>query len=256
MQKLLNGTDMWFRLSKSGHAHVVDSLGFEIVSGKYPVGSIMPGDAKLIERFRVSRTVLRETMKTLAAKGLIVARARIGTRVNEPVLWNMFDRDVLRWHIIGASSPAFFVQLYQTRIAFQPHAAEQAAIHGRSPEIDRLVHLAESMGRRDITMDAFLRTKLEFHQGLLIAGQNPFMCSFGNLVEASIVGLLRSDAQWQDGTRRQSLAMSCTNIASAIRKRAEKDAHLAMKNHLEFCRDSLEGTSIIGQTRAYTDRTA
>jgi DNA-binding FadR family transcriptional regulator len=256
LQKLLSGTDMWFRLSKSGHSHVVDSLGFEIVSGKYPVGSIMPGDAKLIDRFRVSRTVLRETMKTLAAKGLIVARARIGTRVNEPTVWNMFDRDVLRWHMISATSPDFFIQLYKTRAAFQPYAAEQAAINGTPAELDHLVHLAEVMGRRDMTMESFLRTKLEFNLRLLAAGQNPFMSSFGNLVEASIVGLLRSDGQWQDAGRKQSLSMSCANIASAIRKRAEKEASLAMKAHLEFCQSSLEGSSIIGQTRVHADRKA
>jgi len=83
MHKHMIGTGNWYRLAKTGHSYVSDKIGHDIITGKLAVGSIMPGDAKLIERFQVSRTVLRELMKTLGAKGLVSARARIGTRVNE-----------------------------------------------------------------------------------------------------------------------------------------------------------------------------
>ena len=66
-------------------------LGVGIVSGDFPQNSILPGDAELMERFGVSRTVLREAMKTLAGKGLIQAKARIGTRVRDRSDWNLFD---------------------------------------------------------------------------------------------------------------------------------------------------------------------
>jgi DNA-binding FadR family transcriptional regulator len=79
------------RRTRTSHAQVVDELGKAIVAGTYPVGSILPGDTELAQRFKVSRTVLRETMKTLAAKGMVVAKARVGTRVTEKNLWNMFD---------------------------------------------------------------------------------------------------------------------------------------------------------------------
>src|SRR5690606_12566225 len=68
-------------LARNLHSDVLWDMGFAIVSGQYAEGSILPPDTELLERFRVSRTVLREALKTLAAKGLIEARARIGTRV-------------------------------------------------------------------------------------------------------------------------------------------------------------------------------
>ena len=42
-----------------------------IVSGRYRQGAVLPGDAELMTLFGVSRTVLREAMKTLDGKGLL-----------------------------------------------------------------------------------------------------------------------------------------------------------------------------------------
>ncbi len=63
------------------HSQVQWQLGVSIVGGTYPEGSILPSDSELLQRFDVSRTVLREALKTLAAKGMIEARARIGAHV-------------------------------------------------------------------------------------------------------------------------------------------------------------------------------
>ena len=65
------------RAPRTSHAHVVDQLGRAIVAGEIAEGELLPSDAELEARFKVSRTVLREAMKTLSAKGLIVPRARI-----------------------------------------------------------------------------------------------------------------------------------------------------------------------------------
>ena len=51
------------RKTRTSHAQVVDELGRAMVAGTYPVGSILPGDVELAQRFKVSRTVLRETMR-------------------------------------------------------------------------------------------------------------------------------------------------------------------------------------------------
>ncbi len=115
------------RKSRTSHAQVVDELGRAIVAGTYPVGSILPGDADLAQRFKVSRTVLRETMKTLAAKGMIVAKARVGTRVTEKNLWNMFDSEIIAWHFDSGVTEEFLLQLYDIRLAFEPFAAGLAA---------------------------------------------------------------------------------------------------------------------------------
>ncbi len=74
-----------------GHARVARALGTGIVAGRYAQGDVLPGRAVLLARFGVSRTVLREAIKTLAGKGMIETRTRVGTRVRERAAWNLFD---------------------------------------------------------------------------------------------------------------------------------------------------------------------
>ena len=112
------------------HAHVMYTLGTAIVGGTYKEGQILPGDSDLIDQFGVSRTVLREALKTLSAKGLVEARARVGTRVLPRARWNMFDSDVLLWHLESGISFDFIASLAEIRMAVEPDAAALAQASG------------------------------------------------------------------------------------------------------------------------------
>jgi len=111
--------------ARTSHSQVVEDLGRAIIAGEYAVGATLPGDLELAQRFKVSRTVLREAMKTLAAKGLIVPRARIGTRVTPKTQWNLFDSDVLSWHFHHGVDQEFLDHLSEIRLAFEPFAASR-----------------------------------------------------------------------------------------------------------------------------------
>jgi DNA-binding FadR family transcriptional regulator len=67
--------------ARSSHDLIARTLGKEILTGTYGPGANLPHESVLMKRFRVSRTVLREVMKTLSAKGLVVLKTRVGTRV-------------------------------------------------------------------------------------------------------------------------------------------------------------------------------
>ena len=89
------------RLSKlnspmSTHDKIVAILGTEILKGAYRPGENMPAEVDLIRRFHVSRTVMREVTKTLAAKGFVVSKTRIGTKVRDPLNWNFLTRTCSR----------------------------------------------------------------------------------------------------------------------------------------------------------------
>src|SRR5689334_24985756 len=86
------------RRAHSNHEQVARSIGIDIIANRYPEGSRLPGDAELSAQFGVSRPVLRESVKTLAGKGLLAREARVGSVVRERGAWNMFDADVLAWH--------------------------------------------------------------------------------------------------------------------------------------------------------------
>src|SRR5260370_21224321 len=83
------------RRARSGHDAVLRGLGPALVSGQLAVGAMLPSKDELSRRFGVSRTSLREALQTLAAKGLIAAKTKVGTWVLDEGRWNMFDSDIL-----------------------------------------------------------------------------------------------------------------------------------------------------------------
>lgn len=179
------------RKARTSHAQVVDDLGKAIVSGAFPVGEILPGDNDLLQRFKVSRTVLRESMKTLAAKGLVVPRARVGTKVTERTNWNMFDSDVLTWHFENGVDKEFLLHLYDIRLAFEPFAAALAAERATAEEIDTLRDIVAEMALTGHTTDSLALADLRFHLAIAEASHNPFMRTLGSLIEAALVGMFR-----------------------------------------------------------------
>jgi DNA-binding FadR family transcriptional regulator len=79
---------------KNVHGNTVDHLGEAIVAGRY-AGASIPPEPMLCEELGVSRTVVREAVKSLVAKGLLVTGPKVGTRVLAEEHWNWFDPDVV-----------------------------------------------------------------------------------------------------------------------------------------------------------------
>src|SRR5450432_2463662 len=111
----------------SSHDQIAAILGTEILKGVHRAGDNMPPEPDLIKRFQVSRTVMREVTKTLAAKGFVVSKTRVGTRVRDPVHWNFFDADVLAWRVRIGLDDEFMRSLTEIRRALEPAAASLAA---------------------------------------------------------------------------------------------------------------------------------
>ncbi|MFT6451232.1 MAG: DNA-binding FadR family transcriptional regulator [Halocynthiibacter sp.] len=222
--------------SRNNHAHVVNELGRAIVAGRYTVGQILPGDAELVEQFGVSRTVLREAMKTLAAKGLIVARARVGTRVTERAQWNLFDGDVLSWFFEGGADREFLHHLSDMRLGFEPGAARLAALRASKETIARMNGFVEEMSQAT-TNEAFAMADLSFHLALLEASGNPFMHSVGTLIEAALATTFQISSPANEPQERALVSAAHGAIVKAIAKRDPDAAAKATVNVITAGRD-------------------
>ena len=120
---------------KNVHGNTLDWLGEAILTGHYPVGSSLPPEPMLCEELGVSRTVVREAIKTLAAKGLVSVRPRHGTHVRPRGDWSLLDRDVLSW-LVGKGDPdrELLLEIQEVRSIIEPAAAALAArLPGRQP---------------------------------------------------------------------------------------------------------------------------
>ncbi len=214
---------------RTNHAHIVDTLGRAIVSRAIPSGNTIPGDAELMERFGVSRTVLREALKTLAAKGLIVPRARIGTRVTDRDRWSLFDSDILGWHFENGIDEVFLVHLSEVRLAFEPFAAELAAVRATAREISGLDRLVDAMGDEGQTSEGYAMADLRFHIAVAEASGNPFMRSFGAMIEAALAGVFKLSSPSANPVLIRSAEASHRRIVDAIRARKPAEANAAMR---------------------------
>src|SRR3546814_19987444 len=75
---------------------MLDAIGRAIVVGDYD-GSTFPPEAELAKQHGVSRSVTREAVKMLTAKGLLSAHQRTGTIVQPTTSWNLFRPELLTW---------------------------------------------------------------------------------------------------------------------------------------------------------------
>ncbi|MGO4571422.1 FadR/GntR family transcriptional regulator [Microvirga sp. 2TAF3] len=171
---------------RSAHDLVAHGIGHSIMQGRYPVGSTLPGDAELMEFFGVSRTALREALKTLAAKGLIESKTKVGTKVLGRENWNMFDADILDWHLQLGVDAQFLGWLFEIRQALEPLACATAALR-RTPEQLEAMRLALlAMYRCEDNRQGFTKADLAFHQAVLEASGNPFLQSIGSVIGAAL----------------------------------------------------------------------
>jgi DNA-binding FadR family transcriptional regulator len=109
------------------HGQIVHAIGRQILSGKIRPGDLLPAQAGL----PASRTVLREAIKVLAAKGLVESRQKTGTRVRPRHAWHLLDPDVMAWQQDGSPRVAFLQKLTEVRLIVEPAAAERAAQRAR-----------------------------------------------------------------------------------------------------------------------------
>ncbi|MBU1305984.1 MAG: FadR family transcriptional regulator [Alphaproteobacteria bacterium] len=210
------------------HSQVLWHLGVAIVRGDYAEGSILPSDSELLQRFAVSRTVLREALKTLAAKGMIEARARIGTRVLPHARWNLFDADVLAWHFETGPDVAFLRSLSEIRIGIELESAALAATRRSDLQAEALIECARRMGEASNAED-FARTDLEFHRTVAEASGNPFMASISTLVELALTAAFTISSPVRDPAAMEATVAAHSRIAQAIMAGDTDEARDAMK---------------------------
>src|ERR1044072_908467 len=102
--------------------------------------SALSTEGDLCRHFDVSRTILREAVKGLAAKGLIEVRPKTGIRVRPRSEWNLVDPDLLGW-LCGAGVDDHLIRdLCEVRAIVEPAAAELAASRASAEEIETLLH--------------------------------------------------------------------------------------------------------------------
>ena len=172
------------KIARNLPTQIVHDVGSKIVHGEITPGTILTSDI-LEEKFKVSRTVVREALKVLQDKGLTKARTKTGTIVLERSQWNLLDPDVISWLQVSGLSPELVRDLEEVRASYEPWVARIAAKRRGTKDVADLTNALKKM------TDAFYdqgptspiigEADIAFHEALLAATQNELMKRIGKL---------------------------------------------------------------------------
>ncbi len=169
---------------KNVHGNTVDHLGAAIVAGRYAAGATIPPEPLLCEELGVSRTVVREAVKSLIAKGLVTTGPKVGTRVQPEDQWNWFDPDVIAWQAKAGLTPEFLRDLMDLRRVVEPAAMRLAAQRATPQDIAFVEAAYEGMARAVREGGDYVTHDLCFHQGLLRACRNRMLIQMSKALGA------------------------------------------------------------------------
>jgi DNA-binding FadR family transcriptional regulator len=223
-------------------ASIVSDLGLLIVTQAYRADQPFPTEAELCQRYGVSRPVLREAVKMLTAKGLLLGRKRAGTVVQPEASWNLLDPDVLRWMLQRDFSIDLLIDFTEIRMSIEPRAATLAAHSASGPQRRAILQAIDGMFAADRGGEDALEADIAFHIAVLEASNNRFMRQFTGLVETTLRFSIRRTNEYK-GVPRAS-ARDHKRVADAI---LEGQPALAGTRMSELIRGALELLLVAGK---------
>lgn len=211
----------------SAHRMVTEGIGLRILKGEFKVGELLPSPEELAEHYKVSRTVQREAFKTLAAKGLVASKTKIGTWVTPVKSWNMFDAELLEWRTRLGMDRHFIASLFEVRRALEPEAAALAALHARPEQVDQLRKIVAEM-TDCVDPGRYIELDLALHLAITEASGNPFMQSLGGLIEAALAAAFARSTPQRNPAQLRFSASQHGKIFTAIEAGDAEAARRAM----------------------------
>ena len=154
---------------------VLHAIGIRIISGELQPGDVLPKEDTLSKEYGVSRTVIREAVKGLAARGLVESRPKVGTIIRPRSDWQMLDPAVLEWVAASETNGEFMLHLAEVRQAIEPATAELAA---RNATPEDIAKMRDAFARLEMAIDdedAWAMADLDFHESIVAAAHNEFL---------------------------------------------------------------------------------
>ncbi|CAN5471778.1 FCD domain-containing protein [soil metagenome] len=179
----VNGVPM--KALRGLHGQVVDTLGRAIGRGDLQPGTLIHPD-ELSSEYGTSRTVIREALRVLESKGLIIARPKTGTVVLPSSDWNLLDHDVILWRSMGPASSVQFHDLLALRIGVEPLAASAAAKHAGAGQVAEMRRAIDQMEAAIASGDntSYTEADVRFHSLILESSNNGALRQLSGAIEA------------------------------------------------------------------------
>ena len=212
---------------------VADQIEELYREGKITAGQRLPAERELCEQFGVSRTVIREAINILVAKGLLVSHSGSGTYVQEIGQDNI--RDALSLFFQIQNDEEMINYAFELRSTLEVQIARLAAQRRTEKNISELETITARMGTEIGNQKAFSTLDIQFHLALTKATQNPFFEMFLDPYFHNIEKLI--DKSNLVPGRAAKTTDSHQLILDAVRTGNGETAAQAMQDHLNSFRD-------------------
>jgi DNA-binding FadR family transcriptional regulator len=183
------------------HGSLAHRIAGDIIAGKLAAGSMLPNEDSASASFGVSRSAYREAIRTLAAKGLVSALPKVGTRIAPRAAWHILDPDVLAWHFETGTSEDFIRNLFELRKIVEPSAAALAAMRRNEEDVSRLADSLSRMARMSPRSGGWLNAIIAFHQVVLAAGRNDAVAALWPVIQTTLRWSVRLQMMLPDPAR-------------------------------------------------------
>ncbi|MES2687366.1 MAG: FadR/GntR family transcriptional regulator [Pseudomonadota bacterium] len=223
---------------KNVHGNTVDHLGEAIVAGRYAVGASIPPEPVLCQELGVSRTVVREAVKSLIAKGLMTTGPKVGTRVLSEDHWNWFDPDVIIWQSKAGLTAEFLRDLQDLRRVVEPAAMRLAAERATPQDIAEVEAAYAGMKHAVEHGGDYVTHDLRFHQGLLRASRNRMLVQMSKALGALLRTSFEISTRRKDGPV-QSLPLHRAVLDAVIAHRPD-EAEIAIRVLIDGAKEDIE----------------
>jgi GntR family galactonate operon transcriptional repressor len=215
------------------HGQTVEALARRILGGDIPEGATLDLVA-LQSELDVSLTALRESLKVLAAKGMVDARQKRGTFVRSRADWNLLDADVLRWQFeggrAGEADRSLLQSLAEVRAIIEPAAVRLAAERRTDADLAALDAALAAMDRSESDPAHVVDADLAFHRALLAATHNELLERMEMVIES---GLAHRDRIVHSSPHSEDPVPAHRAVLDAVRDRDPLAAEAAMRALLE-----------------------
>ncbi len=152
---------------------VVNEIQGLIVGGQLKPGAKLPPERELADKLGVSRTVIREAVRILVAKGLLETKPGVGTIVRHVTRDQIVEPLNLLVQIRNGG--VSFEELHQVRSILEVEIAGLAASQATEADIAELEQLVAAMEATQNDTDVFAARDTDFHQALARMTYNPLL---------------------------------------------------------------------------------
>lgn len=209
-------------------------LAREIVAGRMPAAEAIPPEAEFAVRFGLSNPVVRESLRSLEAVGMLRVQHGKRTLVLESTEWNLLSPVVQDAYLAEGLGARLAGDLYEVRLILEPPTAARAASRGSAALGAELLELSGDMNRvahASRAVPEFLALDRRFHQTIARASGNDVLRTVLRYLHSFLANWVRSSTS---AGHLPTLARQHAEIANAVARRDPVAAAGAMTGHLEF----------------------